>query len=439
MPRYHMPQESMQYVYDSFDHTEIKNLHAYSVSSNCIGRLSNISEYLIGYSDVTETFDDGSFCHYHFSSLADVPDNVELFGCPVRTYGNMTNRSFGYYQILDKALNYAPNDLSAFRGKLLFKKTYDNRYHKVAEEEYHYNVENKTTDYEVSINTNTGAFLASKIFTVPCLLIQEKLTDENEVEILHNYEYNAKGFVTEKETVNSNGDHVYLKYVRPGESFNLPSNIYWDSLISSNRIEEPIGIIKYLKKPQDEKRRMVDFIYAIYEPTNNAGIQKRVLRGANFAKTLPEDIDLTDYSNSMNRFIEAYDNYDKYGNVVTLRGLYDNTTIYLWSYHGKYPIAEIKGSTYDKVKSALGGKPELLSEESEPNMKKMEQLRTLLPHAQITISAYKQQVGLKYISEPSGRISFFRFDDQGRLKQRFRRGDKGALQLMEYNKYHYSK
>lgn len=439
LPRYHMPQESMQYVYDSFDHTEIKNLHAYSVSSNCIGRLSNISEYLIGYSDVTETFDDGSFCHYHFSSLADVPDNVELFGCPVRTYGNMTNRSFGYYQILDKALNYAPNDLSAFRGKLLFKKTYDNRYHKVAEEEYHYNVENKTTDYEVSINTNTGAFLASKIFTVPCLLIQEKLTDENEVEILHNYEYNAKGFVTEKETVNSNGDHVYLKYVRPGESFNLPSNIYWDSLISSNRIEEPIGIIKYLKKPQDEKRRMVDFIYAIYEPTNNAGIQKRVLRGANFAKTLPEDIDLTDYSNSMNRFIEAYDNYDKYGNVVTLRGLYDNVTIYLWSYHGKYPIAEIKGSTYDKVKSALGGKPELLSEESEPNMKKMEQLRTLLPHAQITISAYKQQVGLKYISEPSGRISFFRFDDQGRLKQRFRRGDKGALQLMEYNKYHYSK
>lgn len=439
LPRYHMPQESMQYVYDSFDHTEIKNLHAYSVSSNCIGRLSNISEYLIGYSDVTETFDDGSFCHYHFSSLADVPDNVELFGCPVRTYGNMTNRSFGYYQILDKALNYAPNDLSAFRGKLLFKKTYDNRYHKVAEEEYHYNVENKTTDYEVSINTNTGAFLASKIFTVPCLLIQEKLTDENEVEILHNYEYNAKGFVTEKETVNSNGDHVYLKYVRPGESFNLPSNIYWDSLISSNRIEEPIGIIKYLKKPQDEKRRMVDFIYAIYEPTNNAGIQKRVLRGANFAKTLPEDIDLTDYSNSMNRFIEAYDNYDKYGNVVTLRGLYDNTTIYLWSYHGKYPIAEIKGSTYDKVKSALGGKPELLSEESEPNMKKMEQLRTLLPHAQITISAYKQQVGLKYISEPSGRISFFRFDDQGRLKQRFRRGDKRELQLMEYNKYHYSK
>ena len=68
----------------------------------------------------------------------------------------------------------------------------------MAEEEYHYNVENKTADYEVSINTSTGVFLASKIFTVPCLLIQEKLTDENGVAILHNYEYNANGLLQKK-------------------------------------------------------------------------------------------------------------------------------------------------------------------------------------------------------------------------------------------------
>ena len=41
-----------------------------------------------------------------------------------------------------------------------------------------------------------------------------------------------------KETVNSNGDHVYLKYVHPGESSNLPSTIYYDNLIRLNRIEE---------------------------------------------------------------------------------------------------------------------------------------------------------------------------------------------------------
>ena len=56
------------------------------------------------------------------------------------------------------------------------------------------------------------------------------------MEILHNYEYNSKGFVTEKETVNSNGDHVYLKYVHPGESLNFPYTAYNDDLIKANRI-----------------------------------------------------------------------------------------------------------------------------------------------------------------------------------------------------------
>ena len=75
----------------------------------------------------------------------------------------------------------------------------------------------------------------------------------------------------------------------------------------------------------------------------------------------------------------------------------------------------------------------------EHDIKEMEQLRDLLPHAQITIYDYKQSVGLKYISEPDGQASFFQYDVQGRLKQRFRKGEKGEMQLMEYNRYHYNK
>ena len=272
------------------------------------------------------------------------------------------------------------------------------------------------------------------------MLIQEKLTDENEVAILHNYEYNSKGFVTEKETVNSNGDHVYLKYVHPGESSNLPSTIYWDNLISSNRIEEPVGIIKYLKKPQDEKRKIVDFVYLHYCPVGGAGVQKRTLWGSKLIETLPGDMDLTDkLFQSLGCFVEAYDNYDRYGNIVTLRDTYGNITIYLWSYHGKYPIAEIKGSTYEEVKSALGRQPEFLSDESGSHIKEIEQLRKLLPNALITTYDYKQQVGLKYTSDPNGQTSFFQYDAQGRLKQRFRKGENGEMQLMEYNRYHYNK
>lgn len=119
-------------------------------------------------------------------------------------------------------------------------------------------------------------------------------------------------------------------------------------------------------------------------------------------------MDLTSYlTDSLTSFIEAYDNYDKYGNLITLRNFHNDITIYLWSYYGKYPIAEIKGSTYNEVKSALKRKPESLSEESEPNIKNIEQLRRLLPHAQITIYDYKQQIGMKYTSQPDGKNFFF--------------------------------
>lgn len=45
------------------------------------------------------------------------------------------------------------------------------------------------------------AFISNKIFTTPCLMTQEKLTDENGVTVIHNFEYNDKGIVTQKETV----------------------------------------------------------------------------------------------------------------------------------------------------------------------------------------------------------------------------------------------
>ena len=182
------------------------------------------------------------------------------------------------------------------------------------------------------------------------------------------------------------------------------------------------------------------FVYFHYGPLDGVGVQKRTVWGSKLIKALPGDTDLADkLFRGLGCAIEAYDNYDRYGNIVTRRDTYGNITIYLWSYHGKYPIAEIKGSTYEEVNSALRRQPEYLSEEKGSHIKGMEQLRNLLPHAQITIYDYKQSVGLKYISEPDGQASFFQYDIQGRLKQRFRKGEKGEMQLMEYNRYYYNK
>ena len=101
-------------------------------------------------------------------------------------------------------------------------------------------------------------------------------------------------------------------------------------------------------------------------------------------------------------------------------------------------MAEIRGATYDLVKAALGRTPESLSRDNYIDKKELEKLRELLPQAHITIYDYEPQVGVKYMSEPTGRVSGFHFDNQGRLSKTYRTGEDGELQLTEYNTYHYT-
>ena len=437
LPRYSMPEENIKIDDISYDHTITSLFDVYSISSNCIGRLNNISEYPVGYSHVTETFDDGSYSRYHYSSLVDIPDNPEL-GCGFSSE-KVTYRSFNGYQKLDKALNYTPNDLSAFRGKLLSKCIYNNHHKKVAMEEYEYNFEDRTSDHEVSISTGTGMFVSNKIFTTPCLLTYEKLTDENDVAVTHHYEYNAKGFVSQKEIVNSNGNHVYLKYIYSGEPARLFPDEYSSGLSAINRIEEPVALIKYIRKAGESERRIVGGIQYLYKTFSGCGIQKRSLLTFKMPESLPEDTNFGDgkYLLNYTEGIESYDNYDEYGNFITYRSNKE-TTVYLWSYSGRYMMAEIRGATYDLVKAALGRTPESLSRDNYIDKKELEKLRELLPQAHITIYDYEPQVGVKYMSEPTGRVSGFHFDNQGRLSKTYRTGEDGELQLTEYNTYHYT-
>ena len=440
LPRYSMPQEEIQCNGYYIDYWLNSTLHVYSVSSNCIGRLNNISESPIGYSHVTETLDDGSYNRYHFSSLADIADNADqLYGVLKDNIRDLSARSFNAYQRLDKALNYAPSDLSAFRGKLLSKETYNNRSKKVAEEEYDYNFANRTSAFEVSISNSVGAFMSNKIFTTPCLMTKEKLTDENGVTVIHNFEYNDKGIVTQKETVNSNGDHVYLKYVHPGEQDGLyPENNY-NRLVNENRIEEPIAVIKYLKKAGESERKIVDLIQFMYNSFEGCGLQKINLLTFKLPEPLPENTNFTDISVALKyeQSIETYHNYDRYGNIITYsinRG--EEETNYIWDSPTQV-AAEIKGSTYEDIKDALGMKPEEYSM-NYFDKPKLEDLREKLPNAHITLYEYKPQIGVKHLSDPTGRDSFYQYDRSGRLNKTYRVEENGKLQLMEYNNYHYT-
>ncbi|WP_270438816.1 hypothetical protein [Bacteroides bouchesdurhonensis] len=135
--------------------------------------------------------------------------------------------------------------------------------------------------------------------------------------------------------------------------------------------------------------------------------------------------------------IEYYNNYDRYGNLITYNIHTDKEEIiYIWA-SPTMMAAEIKGSTYKAVKEALGMQPEEYSM-NYLDKPELEDLRGKLPNAHITLYEYDPQIGIKHLSDPTKRDSFYQYDRSGRLNKTYRVEENGKLQLMEYNNYHYT-
>ncbi len=113
--------------------------------------------------------------------------------------------------------------------------------------------------------------------------------------------------------------------------------------------------------------------------------------------------------------------YDSKSNIIQLIGKDRLATTYLWSYNGQYPVAEIKNSTYDQVKTVLGETYiNNLSSNLNPtadNLKNLSDLRysTLLPNIQVTSYTYKPLIGLATKTDSRGVVTNYTYDIFNRL------------------------
>ena len=106
--------------------------------------------------------------------------------------------------------------------------------------------------------------------------------------------------------------------------------------------------------------------------------------------------------------------------------------VFLWSYNGQYPVAEIKGATYAEVSQALGVPPKSLSKELTPKMDLINSLRTKLPKALINTYTYRIFVGVESMIDPSGKTTTYQYDSSGRLwKIKDHRGR--DIEVYQYN------
>jgi len=132
-----------------------------------------------------------------------------------------------------------------------------------------------------------------------------------------------------------------------------------------------------------------------------------------------------------------FDQYDSHGNVVQYTGKDGIPITYLWSYHGEYPVAEIRNATYTDVSAILGGSYITQLSNSvvinDSDISALNTLRSSLPNALISIYTYKPLVGLISKTDPSGRTTSYDYDQYGRLIMV--KDDKG--QVLESYYYHY--
>lgn len=145
----------------------------------------------------------------------------------------------------------------------------------------------------------------------------------------------------------------------------------------------------------------------------------------------------------------VFDSYDSYGNPVEITKDATDKVIYLWSYKGVYPIAEIRNATYTQVSSAVsavfGKTIDALSQTiySEQNS---ESLRTSLNNlrnngnlsgALVTTYTYKPLVGILTTTNPAGNTTYYEYDPFNRLSRIYIKNGSTQQTIEQFN-YNYA-
>jgi hypothetical protein len=212
------------------------------------------------------------------------------------------------------------------------------------------------------------------------------------------------------------GSLIRTKKVYP---FNIKNEIY-NSMTRSNKLP----VIKELVYKENQCLNTISYDYRMYH-------ENFFLSSISSTKSGSEEEEKVDYQQ-----------YDSYGNPSYIIKKDNDKTVYLWSYKGQYPIAEIKNASYEQVITSLGNiSVESLSLSNSPNMEKINQLRFKLPQALVTTYTYQPLVGMTSSTDPSGLTTYYDYDDFNRLKRAYIKEKDSSGNEIEKNiqtyDYHY--
>lgn len=336
--------------------------------------------------------------------------------------------------IFDRAVYRYPVCPSLRNGLLTKVSVYDGQDNLKTTTEYHY--EKKQSNevkgikrYLVHYDTLLGPVGHFKLYSQRCETwklikeITEQYDGDSPLISQKTYNYDPVYQINnEIVKTSSTGDLYKYLYKYPFDYSTQISN----KMKEKHFMEVPLEVVK-LKNNQvvsGEKASYMD-------------VSGKILPEKSYSLAATSGLTLTNYAGYFEEE-KVFGNYTSNGKIGSVKGRDDVATVFLWSYHKQYPVAEIKNATYHEVQNAaqsIGLNLNTLENTLFPDIEKLNQLRQRLPGAFITTYTYKPLVGLTSLTDEKGTTTYYDYDNQGRLKESYlmKDGRKEILEAYEYN------
>ena len=388
----------------------------------------------IEYSKVTEINHDNSKIEYNFTSsnnFIDISSAVsgnELDNYLYRSiinsgggYNLQTCTIFGNGSIVSSILIPVISK-QAFRGKLTNKIYYSNTNTPLKSETSVYNY-NTVHEYDVSIivgERSKGSTRQDFNTTLQSVSTTDYFNG-NPVSTGTSYTYNSHGQIATSTVTDSKGDKIVTKHTYVTDLANA-AGIHL-AMLDNNVINEPIEESVYIIKAGTVNEQLVEWRkYNYYQPN---GSQPSLIR--------LQSVD--EYDRTTLSWIQAASFvHDKNGRVLQKTDINGIKTSYLWGYNGLYPIAKIDNCSLSQIKGISG----LENIETQPITGGINTYETALrnnnnlPEAEVTTLEYFPFVGLKSMTDPTGKVTHYNYNATGKLKSIL--DDTNSLR----NKFYYS-
>ena len=302
------------------------------------------------------------------------------------------------------------------RGKLLESKIYkEGAVSPFRKDTYQYTILNNNPEYIRSVYLRRLALFGSyfvnavegsayKIYIYPYNVTQKtEYFYDNSNTLQNEYSWTYDSYNQVASYINQNNSNNYK------ETFKYPYN-YQDAihtLMTGNNMVSPV-----IEKITTRGNNNVEIERIKTNYTDNVNITNGLI--------LPSSVQ-SSFSGPGNLITDqTFNKYDAKGNILQVSGRDGLTVCYLWGYKNQYPIAEIKNATYSDVTNIISATDlNTIADKYEPttnDFNTINNLRNLLPNAMVTTYAYKPLVGLLKVTDPSGKIATYEYDNFNRLK-----------------------